>query len=291
VDDLDAIRILPDQVDGAREPHGVAELLGGTQGDHLAAADDAAVLRAAARGDEHVDHAAGVDVEEVQQRHLIDVGGEDGRDQGAPEAQAGLGLHVRDEPRLDRLGVELAGVGGVPGRVERDRRSQRLERRLRLAHVDQRLLVEAERLVLPAAGAAVEPEQVVALLVARKRLHAELLGEREHAVLGRADPLAAELHDRAVGERVVEDAATHAIAGLEHEDAAALLLEAAGGGQASEAGPDDDDVKGFHGAFSLFQGVNWFRRDRARRPRNAACGRARRPRRSRPRRRAARAGR
>ena len=85
---------------------------------------------------------------------------------------------------------------------------------------------------------------MVALLVAREGAHAELVGERQHAVLRRPDPLPAELDDRAVGERVVEDAPADAVAGLQHDDAAALLLEAAGGGQAGEAGPDDDDING-----------------------------------------------
>ena len=87
--------------------------------------------------------------------------------------------------------------------------------------------------------------------------HAELVGERQHAVLGRPDPLPAELDDRAVGERVVEDAPAHAVAGLQHDDAAALLLEAAGGRQAGEAGPDDDDINGVHGdlSVSLVNGV------------------------------------
>ena len=85
------------------------------------------------------------------------------------------------------------------------------------------------------------------MVVARERPDAELVRERQHAVLGRADPLSAELDDRAVGERVVEGAAADAVAGLQHEDAAALLLESARRGQAGEAGPDDDDINGLHG--------------------------------------------
>ena len=54
---------------------------------------------------------------------------------------------------------------------------------------------------------------------------------------------------------MVEDAPADAVAGLQHDDAAALLLEAARGGQAGEAGPDDDDINGFHGGFSLVNGV------------------------------------
>ena len=155
-------------------------------------------------------------------------------------------LAFADEPALDGLRVEVAGTGRVPRCVERDGRGQRLESGLRVGDVHQRVLVEPERLVGPAAGVAVDAQEVIALLIGREGGEPELVGERQDAVLGRADPLPAELDDRAVGEGVVERAPAHPVASLQHDDAAALLPEAAGSGQAGETGSHDDDINGFH---------------------------------------------
>ena len=54
--------------------------------------------------------------------------------------------------------------------------------------------------------------------VGRKQPEAEFLGERQDAVLGRPDPLPAELDHGPVGQRVVKEPSTDAVAGLQDED-------------------------------------------------------------------------
>ena len=68
-------------------------------------------------------------------------------------------------------------------------------------------------------------------------------------MLGRADPLAADLDDliRVVADRVVEGAPADAVARLEDDDVEPRRLEIARGGQPREAGADDDDVVIGHG--------------------------------------------
>ncbi len=85
-----------------------------------------------------------------------------------------------------------------------------------------------------------------AVVVGREQPDPELLGQRPHAQLAGADPLAAELHDRAVGERVVQHPAADAVAGLEHDHAATRRRQVAGGGQPRQAGSDDDHIRLVH---------------------------------------------
>jgi hypothetical protein len=59
---------------------------------------------------------------------------------------------------------------------------------------------------------------VLAVDVGREQPEAEILGERQDAVLGRTDPLPAELDHGAVFERVVKEPSADAVAGLQNED-------------------------------------------------------------------------
>ena len=97
-------------------------------------------------------------------------------------------------------------------------RRHRLERGLRLRRRRSLVLVEPERLVGQRRRRRRRWPDVVAVLDRSGRPDAELVGERQHAVLRRPDPLTAELDDRAVCERVVQDAPADAVAGLQHDD-------------------------------------------------------------------------
>ena len=70
----------------------------------------------------------------------------------------------------------------------------------------------------------------------------ELLGERGEAVLRRPDPLAADLHDLAVAEVLVQQPAADAIARLEHDHRGAAGQQVAGRHEAREPGADDGHV-------------------------------------------------
>ena len=74
--------------------------------------------------------------------------------------------------------------------------------------------------VLPtvALHATVHGQEVLALDVGREQPEAEILGERQDAVLGWPDPLPAELDHGAVGQRVVQESSADAVACLQDED-------------------------------------------------------------------------
>ena len=101
---------------------------------------------------------------------------------------------------------------------------------------------EPERRIREAQLLSAHLEDALAVVVGGEEREAELLGQGAHPVLRRSDPLAAELHQRAVRERVVEDAPADAIASLEHDDRVARRLEIARGRQAGQAGAHDDDI-------------------------------------------------
>ena len=79
-------------------------------------------------------------------------------------------------------------------------------------------------------------------------LDAEVLGEGPDLVLGRPDPLAAELHQvlGTVADRLAQGAAAHPVAGLEELDVQARAGELARRSQAREARTDNQDVAVMH---------------------------------------------
>ena len=81
-----------------------------------------------------------------------------------------------------------------------------------------------------------------ALVVRREQRRAELVGEREGAVLGRPDPLPAELDDDPVARAGVEHPTTDAVSGLEDHDGATRGGQVAGRGETRQPGAHDDDV-------------------------------------------------
>ena len=86
-------------------------------------------------------------------------------------------------------------------------------------------------------------EDVLAGAVGREGLEPELADQRDHPVLGRADPLGADLDHLAVADRLVQRPAADPVAGLEHDHVAAGGAQLAGRRQPGEAGADDDDVR------------------------------------------------
>ena len=95
----------------------------------------------------------------------------------------------------------------------------------------------AKRLTLPPGSSTTR----LALVVGRVALEAELVDEGVDPVLGRADPLAADL-DGDPGDGVVQRAAADPVPGLEHDDGAPGLLEPPPGDQPGHPGAHDDHI-------------------------------------------------
>jgi hypothetical protein len=83
---------------------------------------------------------------------------------------------------------------------------------------------------------------VTALVVGWEGGDPELSGERRDPLLGRPDPLAADLDHLAVADLLVEQAAADAVARLEHDRPLAGGGNPAGGDKPGEARSDDRDV-------------------------------------------------
>jgi hypothetical protein len=86
---------------------------------------------------------------------------------------------------------------------------------------------------------------VLAVDVGREQPEAEILGKRQDAVLGRPDPLPAELDHGPVGQRVVQESTADAVAGLQDEDRDVSGYKIARGDQSGHAGPNHYDVDSF----------------------------------------------
>jgi hypothetical protein len=130
------------------------------------------------------------------------------------------------------------------------RRGQRLgeflHRGLDGADVLQDVSREPERRVCEAQLPTVELENALAVIVGREQRKVEIVRERAHAMLGRTDPLAAELHHRAIRERVVEQPPADAVASLEHHDRTTRRLEVTCSCQPGQAGTHHDHINLTH---------------------------------------------
>ena len=144
-------------------------------------------------------------------------------------------------PGLECLLIQLPGAIGCPRHFERHVPGEAIEAGLRLPDVGEHERAEARTRAI-ADRLVTQTQQVLPGVVRGERLEPELGGELGHAELGRADPLPAELHDSAVGERVVEDPAADAVTGLEHHDVFARGHELPRRDQSRDPGADDSHV-------------------------------------------------
>ena len=85
-------------------------------------------------------------------------------------------------------------------------------------------------------------DQVPPLVIGREGLDAQLAGERRDPLLGRADPLAADLDHLAVADLLVEQPAADPVARLDHDRLCPGGEEPTGGDEPGEPGADDRDV-------------------------------------------------
>jgi len=82
-----------------------------------------------------------------------------------------------------------------------------------------------------------------------KGLHAKFAGQVGEAILGRADPLAAEIQYLAA-DLLAECSAADAIPRLQHDERASTPIQLASRDEASYAGTDDDDIDKLRAAHS-----------------------------------------
>ena len=142
------------------------------------------------------------------------------------------------EPGGQRLRIEAGGVGGLPGRVERDLEGGQVE----VEHGGDAVggAVGVRGGDEPGVGVALAVAQLDTLprRVGREGGHAQLGRQVGQVVLRGPDPLAAAVDGEAARGAVGEGTAAHPVARLEHEDVDAVAVQLAGGGQAGEAGAD-----------------------------------------------------
>ncbi len=241
--------VLRDPAHG-RPPHDAAtEGARDALGDELGAPDEAALLRAARRR-EQARERPGVGAvagpggvgEDVEQRELARLRAPDRLDRGLEAGPRGRRRQARTHEVLERLAVPLARAPRAPRRGDRHveaedaqlgadghgRRDVRVGRQAGVSGVER----------APAA----RDLHVPAIVVGAVRADADRPREREDAVLGRADVLAAELGDPSRPDGRVERPPADAVARLEHDDVDARALQPSRGGEPGEPGADDDDV-------------------------------------------------
>ena len=186
---------------------------------------------------------AGVDVEQdVQQRHVLRLGGPDGLDAELEQHATGSGGEVAAHPGRGRLAVEGGRVGRLPGGVERHLAGHAVEPPLGALHVEQHDRVDARDRPAVAAQPPAVLDHVLALPVGGEGLDAELGGQRGQAVLRRADPLGAHLDDVPAADVLVQDPPADAVAGLHDDHGGAGRGRRARRGQPGQAGSDHDEV-------------------------------------------------
>jgi hypothetical protein len=231
--DQDAAVVLADPPRRSVQQQAVGAEPGGETGrDRVGAADEAAFLGAAVGLGQERQRAGRADVDEdVEQRELVGLGGEDGGDHLPQQRRRFLVLDGDGEPARQGLAVPL----------ERPRRGPRLLERQFGGHPVE-LPDHVGELQQGDVLAAVDQDVVLALVVGREGLDPQLGGEGDDPVLGRADELTAELGDGTANRLLVADPAADPLAGLDDDDVAAGALDLVRRGEAGEPGTDHDHV-------------------------------------------------
>ena len=226
----------------AVELHPSGELLGQPPGQRFEPADDPTLLGAARGVGQRAPPAGcGHVVGHVQQRQVGGGGGEHRLNAHLEQ----LGRSVRDVPAVDpggqRLAVQRSGLRGLPRCVGRNGVRQRLKGGDQLEVAEQLLFGEGQcRAGHPHDGAGAH-DDIVAVVVLRVGVDAQLVGQGGDAALPRPDPLPAQVegHPRSLDG---VGASAHPVARFEHDDLQARACQRPGGAQPGEPGPDNDHV-------------------------------------------------
>ena len=121
-----------------------------------------------------------------------------------------------------------------------------LKAQLRLQHIQQHMGRKTRNSAAIGFELIAEQGEVVAPVPQRESRQRQLAEQRQHAVLGRADPLTADLHHITGGELMIERAPADPCIGFQHPHTAAGLLQAPGCRQPGNASAHHHDIKRFH---------------------------------------------
>ena len=223
----------------------VAERRGQGVADQPRAADDPVLLGAPVDGQQVLQTGAGAGVEQrVQQRQVPGLRRED-RFGCHPEVlPPHRCVEVAPDPRLEGLPVELDRPRRRPWLLQVHPAGQSVEAGQALGQVGQRERTQVRRRAALRAESGASTAQVqdqLTVVEGRERLQSQFGDQLVHAVLGRADPLAAQLDRYAIRGVATFGASADAVPGLDDHDVDAGSRQYPRRGQAGQAGADDRD--------------------------------------------------
>src|ERR671920_1469531 len=117
-----------------------------------------------------------------------------------------------------------------------------LQTLLRFADVGEGVLGQGDVVPAVALHMTVYGEEVLAFYVRWEEVDVEFLGERQDAILGRTDPLSADLDYNTIGQCVVEDAPADSIAGFQNHHRKPRGPKVARGDQPGQSCPHHSDI-------------------------------------------------
>ena len=183
------------------------------------------------------------ELQQVEERHVRGVGGEEPRDRGLVEVAGDLRADPGAlEVGADRVRVPLGGAAGRPRLVEREGPGQPVDLPLGPGDAEHGQRADLRDEPGVPAGPTAADEEVGALHPRLVGRDPELAGQPEDGVVLGCEPRAAAVHRRPVPERLGPDATAHPVAGLEHDDRPPALAQPPSRGETRVAGPHDADV-------------------------------------------------
>jgi len=245
--DRDALIVLPDRAYGGVEHDRRLQAFGETPRDRMRAAFEFRFLRAVLDADQLLDAVARPQIFEKEEiGHLRGFGAEDGARDDAREGPRAARANIALDPRLERLAVPVFRLRRGPRRLGRQRHHLAVPALHHAVEFEKREQRQFRNVALVGASRALIPEHLLALVILRISLDAELCGLREQQLLRRADPLTAAIDDLARDLAGLHPSAD-AVARLEHDDGSSLRLEFGRRLEPGETRADDDDIRSaFH---------------------------------------------
>jgi len=150
----------------------------------------------------------------VEEREVRTLGRQDPAHVEAKHRASPGRLRSPAEPRVEGLGIPLAGARSIPRTFDGNLFDQAVQPHHELDEVGENQGIHPWHLAVVPVSLATDQSQLVAVIVGGKGFDPQLLRKCVHPVLGRAYPLAAHLDHLAISDRLTEDAPTHSVPGL-----------------------------------------------------------------------------